>query len=420
MNQNAKISRSSMEAIPPEKSHEASTGYLPKEKEQLIGCVVGAFCGDAAGGTLEFLDIPITEKEASEALEMKGGGLMGLGPGQITDDSELALSLANGLAESEGKLNLDRIVRYYGEWIKSGPFDIGTTTGAALLEIDVAKPDAKAVRQRALERNMHSESNGCMMRITPLVIWGHKLSDEDLDAAVRADVSLTHPNEIPQQACVAYCICIKHLLKNGGDRMDAIEKTKKYLQDKKYSTALDWLHMAEFEKGKIVSECKKKLSSLRHGFIWAIHLLRCGCEYEEAIRITLKQGGDTDTNACIVGGMIGAAIGYSRIPQKMVKTILSFSAEKSGKGIKRPNWLNPGKVLFEILEKVLKVAPDKLEITYDKPQLQPELQLFEHIASYTKVIFNNLLVHYLYFLFIKIRLKWPLVEIGFLVLTIII
>ena len=92
--------------------------------------IIGAFCGDAAGGTLEFLHVTFTEELVCEAMMLEGGGAMGLGPGQITDDSELALSLAHGLTESKGVLNLDNIVRYYGMWVSSPPFDIGTTTGA--------------------------------------------------------------------------------------------------------------------------------------------------------------------------------------------------------------------------------------------------------------------------------------------------
>jgi ADP-ribosylglycohydrolase len=47
--------------------------------------------------------------------------------GQVTDDSELALCLADGLINGNGKLHLDMIAKVYDEWINSHPFDIGTT-----------------------------------------------------------------------------------------------------------------------------------------------------------------------------------------------------------------------------------------------------------------------------------------------------
>jgi len=57
---------------------------------------------------------------------------MGVGPGQITDDSELAICLARGLLEDPSSLNLDNIALYYKHWINSPPFDIGATTRNAL------------------------------------------------------------------------------------------------------------------------------------------------------------------------------------------------------------------------------------------------------------------------------------------------
>ena len=58
---------------------------------------------------------------------MPGGGAHNVGPGQITDDGELTMSLLHGLVSGKGKLNCNEIVRFYAQWIKSKPFDIGAT-----------------------------------------------------------------------------------------------------------------------------------------------------------------------------------------------------------------------------------------------------------------------------------------------------
>jgi ADP-ribosyl-[dinitrogen reductase] hydrolase len=83
--------------------------------------------------------------------------------------------------------------------------------------------NAKAVIKYAAKVNRDSLSNGCLMRITPLAVWTHRLSDADLDKAVRIDAGLTHPHETAQQVCVCYCIAIKHLLINLGDRQGAFQ-----------------------------------------------------------------------------------------------------------------------------------------------------------------------------------------------------
>ena len=59
---------------------------------------------------------------------MPGGGAHNVGPGQITDDGELTMSMMHGLVAGKGKLDLKQIVKFYAKWIKSKPFDIGATT----------------------------------------------------------------------------------------------------------------------------------------------------------------------------------------------------------------------------------------------------------------------------------------------------
>jgi len=75
-----------------------SVSPIPKDKlDAVIGSVIGAFAGDAAGAVLEFSTVEINEKNVSMALAMPGGGPHKVAPGQITDDSELAICLAHAL-----------------------------------------------------------------------------------------------------------------------------------------------------------------------------------------------------------------------------------------------------------------------------------------------------------------------------------
>ena len=92
------------------------------------GALMGSFMGDAAGAPLEFHPW-ITKRAVKNALLFQGGGVLRVGPGQVTDDSEMAISLANGLFESRDRsLNINEITRWYAKWIQSSPFDIGIAT----------------------------------------------------------------------------------------------------------------------------------------------------------------------------------------------------------------------------------------------------------------------------------------------------
>jgi ADP-ribosylglycohydrolase len=67
---------------------------------------------------------------------MNGGGPFNLAPGQVTDDSELAMMLLNGLVAGQGSLDTFKICKYYADWYNSNPFDIGNTCAAGLRYCD--------------------------------------------------------------------------------------------------------------------------------------------------------------------------------------------------------------------------------------------------------------------------------------------
>ena len=75
------------------------------------------------------------------------------------------------------------------------------------------------------------------------------------------------------------------------------------------------------------------------------HLLR-GTAYVPALQDTLLRGGDTDTNACIVGGMIGALHGLESIPADMRAAVLERDTHSPGNA--RPDFLQPTDLLKRI------------------------------------------------------------------------
>jgi ADP-ribosylglycohydrolase len=78
------------------------------------------------------------EKFMEVCMKMPGGGPWKNGAGQITDDSELAMCMLHGLTtnpdtqDGETVMSTRNIAKYYGKWIKTGPYDIGMATRGAL------------------------------------------------------------------------------------------------------------------------------------------------------------------------------------------------------------------------------------------------------------------------------------------------
>ncbi len=131
------------------------------------GCLLGLAVGDALGTTLEFKQpgtfIPITD--------MVGGGIFNLKPGQWTDDTSMALCLAESLIEKNGFDAVNQLEKYL-QWKETGYlsstgdcFDIGNTVQEALGRFQETRnpycgvPDA------------HSAGNGSLMRLAPVPLF---------------------------------------------------------------------------------------------------------------------------------------------------------------------------------------------------------------------------------------------------------
>ena len=54
----------------------------------------------------------------------------------------------------------------------------------------------------------------------------------------------------------------------------------------------------------------------------------------------IREGGDTDTNAAIVGGMVGALLGVKQLDETMVKKVLTFDCTRESNRRRRPEFLN--------------------------------------------------------------------------------
>jgi len=90
----------------------------------------------------------------------------------------------------------------------------------------------------------------------------------------------------------------------------------------------------------------------------------------------LMEGGDTDTNAAIVGGLIGAAVGFSNIPEKIKNPMLTCNTK--GFPNQRPDFLNPAKSnlvamitkIFENCEKNIEIIDPYDEKIITKPEVK--------------------------------------------------
>jgi ADP-ribosylglycohydrolase len=274
------------------------------------GVLWGQAVGDALGTTVEFESAQRARlPRGAWPREVVGGGPFGLVAGQVTDDTELALALARSLAK-HGRYDEEEVAAAYASWRASGPFDCGQATDTAFGRGLVPGPGlAERMRQRASQK---TQANGSLMRSSPLGVFGATLPRPALAELARADSRLSHPDPVCQAACAVFVTTIADALAGA---TDLYARAVAFARD---TPVHDTLLAAA--TGVPVSDGEHQgwvRVALQHAFF---HLQR-QTPFEEALVTVISHGGDTDTNAAIVGALLGAAQGVEAIPSRWRETV---------------------------------------------------------------------------------------------------
>jgi ADP-ribosylglycohydrolase len=306
-----------------------------------MNIMLGALVGDAAGATLEGRRESIRTEDVEHALTMPGGGVLRVGPGQITDDGELTLALWRAIHTwnpADG-FPIYCIIKQYADWYDSCPFDIGQTCAQAfelwndhLQNVMAPHPgysdeEMAHIKREIYRRNRGSQANGALMRVTALAAWiapYEAVSAEQAAEFAMEEATLSHPHPVCQETNAIYVYTLVNLLR-GVSPLKALDYTNEFVVMNDFSPEVkDWY----FNESQNIDtmNCVANRGHVRWAFVLAFYFLRHPTiGFEEAIRQTLLKGGDTDTNACIVGGMVAA---YHPIPSRLLDPVLVFDCTK--------------------------------------------------------------------------------------------
>lgn len=284
------------------------------------GAWLGQIVGDALGTTVEFERASAIARRFPRGLrEIVGGGPFRLLPGQVTDDTELALALARSLA-ALGCYELQAVADAYQDWYRSGPFDVGSTTRSAF---GGRREDAAGVADRA---SSVSQSNGSLMRSSPLGIFGWALPAGQLAELAAADASLSHPHPVCQAAAAILTHAIAYGIREGGTPVEVYAATVDFARGAPLRRpALDALLAAE--EGP-PAEYHRRMGWVVIALQNAFHQLLHAPSLEEGLVATVMAGGDTDTNGCVAGALLGAVHGLEAIPPRWRAVVLDCQTDR--------------------------------------------------------------------------------------------
>ena len=247
---------------------------------------------------------------------MAGGGPFRLDPGQWTDDTSMALCLADSLVsrgEFDAQDQMDRYVRWATEGYLSSNgrcFDIGATVSDALRRYrSTGNPLSGS-------RDPYSAGNGGLMRLAPVPLFFAR----DPDTAIRKSGESSRTTH-GTAACVDACRYFGGLLVGA-----VLGETKETLLAPRYCPVVDlWdrepmcPEIDEVAAGSFIHREPPEI--VGRGYVvksleaalWAFHR---SDSFAEGCLLAVNLGDDADTTAAIYGQLAGAYYGIDDVPQE--------------------------------------------------------------------------------------------------------
>lgn len=277
------------------------------------GVLLGAACGDALGVPYEFGSRPL-----AGAPEMLGGGLGDYAPGEYSDDTQMAVCIAEVAAtgaDLRDSAALDRIAGNFVQWADEGASDIGIQTREVMRRVRGHSAGGLAVAMRAVAEELHRETgrsagNGSLMRTGPVAL-AYLNDPEALAEAARAVSDLTHHDPLAGDACVIWCEGIRRAVLDGS--FDGVRAGLELLPAANRDKWAAWLDEAEAHPPNHFPNNGFVVTALQAAWS-AIARTPEPDHFREALYAAVGAGNDTDTVAAIAGALLGARWGVSAIP----------------------------------------------------------------------------------------------------------
>jgi len=275
---------------------------MPATLERYQGCLIGLACGDAVGTSVEFRHRgsfpPVTD--------MLGGGPFGLQPGQWTDDTSMALCLAESLLAHQGFNAADQMNRYcnwhsVGYMSSTGEcFDIGMTVARALARYRVSGDPF------AGDTDPRTAGNGALMRLAPVPMF-YAGDERATWHYARESTRTTHGAQEALDCSGLFALQLRAaLLGHAREEILAI-RAPAPLSPKVHALMEGAWRAKSREEIRGSGYCVESLEA-------ALWCFAATSTFEQAVLEAANLGDDADTTAAICGQLAGAFYGIEAIP----------------------------------------------------------------------------------------------------------
>ena len=281
-------------------------------RERYRGALLGLAAGDALGTTLEFKP-PGTFAPLSD---MIGGGPFHLKPGEWTDDTSMALCLAESLIEKRGfdaKDQMDRYCRWHEEGYLSSNgrcFDIGNTVAGALASY------RRTGDPFAGSEAPHAAGNGSLMRLAPIPLFFASNPKQAIHYASESSRT-THGTKAAVDACRYFAGLIVGALHG----MPKAELLSPYFNPTDEPSFWNENSLDQKIAAIAAGSFKRKDPPEIRGTGYVVDSLEAALwafdrseSFREGALLAVNLGDDADTTGAIYGQIAGAFYGAEQIP----------------------------------------------------------------------------------------------------------
>lgn len=262
-----------------------------------LGAYLGVAIGDALGASVEFMTPSEIRATHGVHKELIGGGWLQLKPGQVTDDTQMALALGQAILRC-GDWDVRAVADQFVAWMRSHPVDIGHTCRRGLRRYLI---DGSLAAQPSED----DAGNGAAMRNLPVVLAS--LGDPAaLHQRSREQAEITHANALSTAAtrCLAE---MTRLLIIGRDRSQARQAADRLVHEYPIFRYNPW-------PGRTSGYIVDTVQTVFDAFFQTDSFESCLIE-------VVNRGGDADTTGAIAGQLAGACYGVEAIPPRWRKRL---------------------------------------------------------------------------------------------------
>lgn len=288
-------------------------------QSQFQGTLLGLAAGDALGGPVEFMSrFEIAQRYGGGVRKMVGGGWLHLRPGETTDDTAMALALAESLV-ARGTFDVDDVAGRYVEWLRSDPKDVGNITKLALRAWGkgVTLPAASMGAHRQLGGK--SAGNGTIMRCAPIALR-YAYDERRMVDAAHDEALITHFDPRAWTGSVAACLLIYQLLRDVPPPQAVAAVIARLRREPRASAEViaTLAAVKPEQRGDELSNNGFVLDTLRIA-VWA---LLGNNSFETTVVAAVNQGGDADTQGAVAGAFAGALYGSDAVPESWLQPLM--------------------------------------------------------------------------------------------------